>query len=232
MSFYNAWLTDYYNEKNCTIYVQQFMEKAPDTVSVLLDGEERELHSAYKILKEVPIKIFFDVLLTLRLERPIVASDVLQYSSFYDAVCRVPELLEFYPRGTSFVNIGYQIVAATKEAANRKYGENHSRLAEALNLVTVSSSKPRYSRSTAWGHYLIQYTFEEKEDVYRKLLLREYFLQNVLQRAVQGATTYFQIVPFLAETTALRRRSNTHHLVDYLLRGTDWESYLDNIDWK
>lgn len=232
MSFYREWKGEYENKKNCNSYIKQFLEKAPQTISELLSGTNEDLKCAYDIISEVPLKLFLNVLLTIRLDRDVKASEIPQYSSFSDGVCRIPELLEFYPDGESFVNLGYQMVNAPNEAANRKYGENHSRLAESLNLVTVTKSKPRYAKNTAWGSYLVQYTFEEKENLFKKLLLREYFLQSILQRAFQGPTSYFEIVSFLAESTATRRRSNTHHLLDYILKGTEWECYLDNIEWK
>ena len=132
----------------------------------------------------------------------------------------------------NFINLGYQIVAAANEAANRKYGENHARLAEALNLATISASKPRYAKLSPWGRYLLQYSLDEKLDIFKKFLLREHYLQEIITQAVCGTASYFEIVSFLSYSTALRRRSNTHHIVDFILTGTDLEYCLSNIDWQ
>lgn len=231
MSFYSEWLSEY-SSRNCNSYILQFLKKEPQTTAVLLNGGNEDLESAFEVFNCVPLKSFLDALLALRLDREMKTSEVLQYSSFYDGVNRIPELLEFYPNGESFVNLGYQLVAASNEAANRKYGENHSRLAESLNLVTISESKPRYAKNTAWGRYLVQYSYEEKQELFKKFLLREYYLQVILQKAFQGPVSYYKTVSFLAESTATRRRSNTHHVLDLILDGTDWERYLENIEWN
>ncbi len=231
MSFYSEWLTDY-DSRSCNSYIIQFLKKEPQTTAALLNGSNEDLESAFSVLNRVPLKAFLDVILTLRLDRTMKTSEVLQYSSFYDGANRIPELLEFFPNGESFVNLGYQLVGASNEAANRKYGENHSRLAETLNLVSISESKPRYAKNTAWGRYLVQFSFEEKQELFKRFLLREYYLQVILQQAFQGPVSYFKTVSFLAESTATRRRSNTHHVLNFILAGTDWERYLENIEWN
>ena len=232
MSFYTEWLYEYNQNNNCYTYIVQFLNKSPSSVVPLHSGSYNELSAAYDVLNNTRLQTYFEALLTLRLNRSLKTEEIPQYSSFEDGVCRITELLEFYPEGESFVNLGYQMVNASNEAANRKYGENHSRLAEAMDLVVVSSTKPRYSRNTAWGHFLVPYTIEEKAPVLKKMLLREYFIQMIIQRAFQGPVSYFELTSFLALSTAIRRRSNTKHITEYILEGTSWECYLENIDWK
>lgn len=232
MSFYCDWLCEFKQKKNCTSYIMSFLKKEPVTTAILIHGNGADLHTAYEVLTTVPLKEFFDVLLTLRLDKAITKSEILQYSSFRDGANRIPELLEFFPDGATFVNLGYQLISARKEAANRKYGENHSRLAEALNLVTISDHKPRCVKNTAWGSYLVQYSYEEKKELYKKLLLREYYIQFFLSKAFQGPVSYFRAVSVLAESTATRRRSNTRHILETILSDTEWECYLSNIMWN
>lgn len=232
MSFYAEWLNSNINNDNCNGYVSQFLKKAPDTIERLHYGGNDELTAAFEVLSRTEIHAFLEILLTLQLDKALTASEIPQYSSFEDGVNRVPELLEFYPEGESFTDLGHQIICATNEAANRKYGENHSRLAESLDLVFVSESKPRNSKNTNWGHYLVQYRIEQKEPVLKKMLLREYFLQIIIQKAFHGNVSYFDLTSFLATSTAIRRRSNTKHLIEYILKDTDCECYLENINWK
>ena len=232
MSFYRDWLDNFKQKKNCNNYILRFLKKEPVSTAILINGNGDDLYAAYKVLTTVPLKPFFDVLLTLRFDRAITKSEILQYSSFRDGANRISELLEFFPKGETFVNLGYQLVAAKNAAANRKYGENHARLAEVLNLVTISDYKPRCVKNTAWGSYLVQYTYEEKNEVYKKLLLREYYLQFFLIQAFKGSVSYFHVVSMLAESTATRRRSNTHHILEAILSGTEWECYLSNIVWN
>lgn len=232
MSFYEDWLKEFDQNNNCNSFIVQFLNKSPDSVAPLHSGTTEELSAAYEILSQTRLQTYLEVLLTLRLDRALKTEEIPQYSSFVDGVNRVPELLEFYPDGESFVKLGYQMINSASEAANRKYGENHSRLAESLDLVFVSANKPRHSKNTAWGHYLVQYTVEQKEPVFKKMLLREYFIQLIIQRAFKGEVSYFDLTSFLALSTAIRRRSNTKHITEYVLQGTDWECYLENIDWK
>lgn len=232
MNFYTEWLKEYNQNNNCNNYIVQFLNKSPNSVVPLHSGTVEELSAAYEVLNVTRLQTYLEVLLTLRLNRSLKTEEIPQYSSFEDGVSRITELLEFYPEGESFVKLGYQMVNAPNETANRKYGENHSRLAESMDLVVVSLEKPRYSKNTAWGHYLVQYTIEQKESVLKKMLLREYFIQLIIQKAFQGTVSYFELTSFLALSTAIRRRSNTKYIIEYILKGTDWECYLENIDWK
>ncbi len=232
MSFYHDWLDNFKQKKNCNNYILRFLKMEPISTAILINGNGEDLRAAYEVLTMVPIKSFIDVLLNLRFDRAITKSEILQYSSFRDGANRIPELLEFFPDGGTFANLGYQLVSAKDEAANCKYGENHSKLAEALNLVTISDSRPRCVKNTAWGSYLVQYSFEEKKELYKKLLLRKYYLQYFLNQAFQGPVSYFSVVSMLAESTATRRRSNTRQILEAILLGTECECYLSNIMWN
>lgn len=232
MDFFSNWHNAHNSGTTCSEYIQQFLRKEPASIDTLLNGSPDELTMAFHVISSTPIDHFFQELCSLPYDRPIRTDEILQYSSFADGVIRIPELLQFYPDGENFVNLGYQMVAASHEAANRKYGENHARLAEALSLATVSASKPRYAKISAWGLYLLQYSLEDKLDLFKKFLLREYYLQTIIASALCGQVSYFDIVSFLAESTALRRRSNTHHIIDFILVGSNLEGCLNNISWQ
>ncbi|MBE6977869.1 MAG: hypothetical protein E7438_04420 [Ruminococcaceae bacterium] len=232
MDFFSKWHDAYINQADCSHFIRHFLCKSPESNDALLNGSFDELTAAFSVICNTPISCFIYELRSLQYDRPILTSEILQYSSFSDGVTRIPELLQFYPDGENFINLGYQMVAAPNEAANRKYGENHARLAEALGLATISASKPRYAKLSAWGQYLLQYSLEEKKDLFKKLLLREYYLQTIIVQALNGPVSYFDIVSFLSESTALRRRSNTHHIIDFILIGTNIEDCLNNINWQ
>jgi len=232
MDFFSEWHEAYVKKADCTNYIQQFLRKTPASVDALLNSSFDELDKAYQVIRSTPLSDFIQGISSLPYDHQITAPEILQYSSFRDGVVRIPELLQFYPNGENFINLGYQMVGAPNEAANRKYGENHARLAEALSLATISASKPRFAMISAWGRYLLRYSFEEKLDIYKKLLLREYYLQTLITKAMNGQVSYFSVVSFLSESTALRRRSNTHHILDFILQGTDTEHYLTNINWQ
>ena len=121
---------------------------------------------------------------------------------------------------------------SVKPGARVKYGENHSKLAAMMSLVTISSNRPAIVRATRWGTYLTRYDWRSKEEVLRKLLLRDLCVKTVVKSALIGPTTYRDVVKVLSTSTAIRRRTNVRCLVEFVLSGTDREEVLSRIDWE
>ena len=117
------------------------------------------------------------------------------------------------------------------EAAQKKYGENQSKLAALMSLVELSNTRPIVVKETAWGSFLTRYDYSEKKDVLKKLLLRDPCVQNIICRAFSGSVQYDDVVSFLKKSTKIRRRTNVRYLVSFILQDTDREIALSNIDW-
>ena len=72
---------------------------------------------------------------------------------------------------------------------------------------------------------------KDKKELFRRLFLRDRFIQFIVQKALSGQVKYVDTVKCLSLTTANRRRSNVKCVLEEILKNTDYEYVLDNIIW-
>jgi len=231
-AFYNEWLTKRENGNEDGKYIAMFVQGNPSATEPLLIGNDTELAVAFSVIKEVPIECFFDAVQAETLQRELIPADVPCFSTLENGASRLNELLEFEPDGLTFEEAGYQLMNSVKPGAKVKYGENHAKLAAMMSLVTISRNRPAIVKATPWGTYLTRYDWRSKEDVLRKLLLRDLCVKTIVKNALDGSTTYRNAVRALSTSTAIRRRTNVKCLVEFVLSGTDREEVLSCIDWE
>lgn len=231
MTFYNRWKYALETNMDYTDYVISFLNKDNESDEVFQDGSLEELHEALDVISKVSFKEFFSAFNGINLEYELRASDVPQFSNMEHGLIRVPELLAFTTEGLSYYDIGYQIVKATKEGACIKYGENHAKLASLFSLVKISNTRPAIVTNTSLGSLLTSVPYEEKKDLFRKLLMRDRFMKKLLYEALNGFVYYEDIVSFISPSTALRRRPNVKRLTEFILSHTEYEIYYRNISW-
>lgn len=212
--------------------ISAFLNSEKASTDTLNCGSPEELESAFSVLHSTPIERFFEIVQEYDFTGTLLPSEVLCFSNFENGAVRLLELLEFEPDGISYSDAGYQLMSAVSEGARVKYGETHAKLAAAMNLVIITEHKPAVVRATPWGMFLAKYALEEKQDVLKKLLLREKCVKVIISRALRGMTCYRDAVTGLAATTATRRRTNIKWLVEYIMNGTDREDALSRIDWE
>lgn len=232
MDFYSVWSEMRANGIEDNAAIISFLTGSESALAPLYNGTEQELEQVFTVLDSIPIEHFFDVIETLELERELVPADVPCFSNFENGASRLNELLEFEPDGLTFSDAGYQLMNSVKPGARVKYGENHSKLAAMMSLVTISNSRPAVVKATVWGEFLTRYDLKRKAGVLQKLLLRDLCVKTIVKSALQGPATYRDAVKALSLSTALRRRTNVKCLVEFVLSGTDREEVLSRIDWE
>ena len=230
--FYENWCEKRKNGTDDSDCLISFIRGTTESVQPLLEGSDTELATAFSVLKQIPIGDFLSVVQQEEIPRELIPADVPCFSTLENGASRLNELLEFEPDGLTFADAGYQLMNSVKPGARVKYGENHSKLAAMLSLVTISSNRPAIVRATRWGTYLTRYDWRSKEEVLRKLLLRDLCVKTVVKSALIGPTTYRDVVKVLSTSTAIRRRTNVRCLVEFVLSGTDREEVLSRIDWE
>lgn len=231
-AFYNEWLEIRKHREADVEYITAFIQGRTEAIEPLLSGTDSELATVFTVIKDVPIEAFFDAVQNDTTLRDLVPADVPCFSTLENGASRLNELLEFEPDGLTFEDAGYQLMNSVKPGAKVKYGENHSKLAAMMSLVTISRSRPAIVKATPWGTFLTRYDWRSKEDVLRKLLLRDLCVKTVVKNALNGSTTYRNAVRSLSKSTAIRRRTNVKCLVEFVLSGTDREEVLSRIDWE
>ena len=232
MGFYSEWNKRNNDGLNTDEYILRFIESNDEDVNLQNIKENEEIVAAYKVLYQIPLPLFFDSLKKVN-EFPILTpQDIPCFSSLENGASRLNELLSFSNNGLSFTEIGYQLMNSVTASAQRKYGENQSKLAAMMGLVHISNSRPNIVTATPWGNYLTSYTFNEKKDVLKKALLRDPCIKAILCRALNNTVQYAKIVSFLKPSTMIRRRTNVKLLINFILKDSEQEITLSKIDWE
>jgi hypothetical protein len=229
MSFFEKWNLD---RKNDIEYLIAFLRREPQTEEVFLNGEETDILLAVRLLNSIQSETFFKAMEYIKIPDALETAEIPQFSNFKDATERTLQILETAPEGLSFLQLGYQLVSAKEKGANRKYGENHARLAETMSLVEITDSRPHITTNSALGSLVLKLSDEERRELYRRLLMRIRIIQKLICSSVNGGIAYFDLVFFLSEATAIRRRSSTKNILFYVCKNTTVEKYLSNIDWR
>lgn len=231
MGFYRNWKEKGLTSPDSNEYLEKFLRSEPETLLALKSGDEEELQEAYDVLHATPISAFFHGLKCITDLPPLAPADIPCFSTMENGASRLNELLSFAPEGLTFSQIGYQLMNSVKDGAQKKYGENQSKLAALMSLVELSTTRPVVVKETAWGSFLTRYDYSDKKDVLKKLLLRDPCVQNLICRAFSGPVRYDDVVSFLKHSTKVRRRTNVRYLVTFILKESDHEIALSNIDW-
>ena len=153
-----------------------------------------------------------------------------QFSDFEKGAVIVPRVLEFFPDGINFTELGRKLVDAKEKEANRKYGENHASLASLMSLASISKKERKLVYPTSLGHFLIDYQINEKDRLLKAMLLRNPFIQEMVRIAFHGGN-YGCLLTELASSTARRRRQSVRHLMEFIFQDTEYKEQYARIDW-
>lgn len=121
--------------------------------------------------------------------------------------------------------------SAEKAGAQRKYGENHYKLASSLGLTTL----PVYGLSVLGEEYYHATDPSIKKQVLKKLVLRIPIVQQALFMAMDGHCCLKDLMEqCLSESTAVRRKSNIFTLMRWVedISDTTMLHLLNRITWE
>lgn len=232
MGFYTAWKNKIACGEDNYDFVCDFLRPSTDAVNALLQGSEEELNTAFEVIKATPLMRVLDCFVDITGNESLTPADIPCFSNLENGASRLNELLEFSPEGATFAEIGYQLMNSVKPGAKVKYGENHSKLAAMMSLVDISNTRPVVVKPTLWGSFLTRYSFGEKSDVLKKLLLRDVCVKSMLSKAFMGPVNYIDVVSTLSPSTMIRRRTNVKKLLEFIMNDSEREIYLSNINWE
>lgn len=228
MDFFEEWKRNLESVK----YIHAFLAEKEYVNEIFLHGAPVEEKHAYEVLAGIPLERFIDCICRLRPKSDFEKADVPIFSNFEKSVIRVPELLSFAPQGLTFSELGYQLMQCANDVAQKKYGENQSKLAELCGVAEIGKKRPRIVKLTAWGKYLVPLSPEVKLSIFKKMILRNAYLQCFICKAAKGPIHYKDTVECLAPSNQKRRGSNVHYLMDFIFKGSKKEHILRQIDWK
>lgn len=170
-------------------------------------------------IKSTAVKEIIALLGACADREPVTKENIPQYSNPDDALFGVVKILRMANTALSFEEIGYYLTRgkpAFKQnpVANKKYGENHAKLAALLDLVLIDKSDVRaHIRLSEFGKYFSNLPETEQDELIYKLCLRIPIVQNCLIEGQWGETLERDL-RILSEETQKRRRSNVENVVE------------------
>lgn len=228
MNFFEEWERNLENTK----YIHAFLAEKEYTTEVLQVGLLPEVEEACRVLQKIPLERFIDCICRFHPKKGFDKSEVPIFSNFENGAIRTPELLDFAKEGMTFDALGYQLNQCQGMVAQKKYGENQGKLAALLGVASIGEVKPRLVKATALGNYLNTVSTEMKETIWKRMLLRNSYLQFLISSAIKGPVKYKDTVACLAESNIIRRRGNVRMLVELVLKGSKKEFAMQQIDWR
>lgn len=230
--FYSEWKKTRDRRENDQLFVQAFLNRGSGTLSFMDNNYSHEQYeNLLTLLQCVPTELFFESICSWNHTFEYDTSAISQFSDFEKGAIVVPQILEFYPEGINFTELGEKLIAAKEKEANRKYGENHASLASLMSLATIAKKQRKLVFPTGLGHFLIDYTMNEKNKLLKAMLLRNPFIQAIVRVAITGCGSYGTLMNGLAGSTARRRRQSIRHLLEFILNDTDNEKDYHSVDW-
>lgn len=151
----------------------------------------------------------------------VTKDNIPQYSNLQHAYIDTPQIINDSGEEITFETLGYYLKRNNDEflhntVADKKYGENHAKLAALLDLVRIDKAQTSHKvEMSEFGKVYCTLTKEEKEQLARKLryripIVQKYYLsgedENVLEEELS----------ILSLTTKNRRRSNVINVVQWI----------------
>ena len=142
-----------------------------------------------------------------------------QYSDLFDATINVLEYAMNDGNMLTFEKMGYYLDGKSKNKVARvKYGENHSKFATLIDLLTIHKNNNKsYVRYSVMGNAFNDLNDVTKNNVLAKLMFRipiiQKFYYNAIYNDIISLDEYFKD---LSPTTANRRRPNVVGIIDFI----------------
>lgn len=150
----------------------------------------------------------------------ITIKDIPQFSQINDASFKLVDILtDSGDFGVSFNQLGFYLTKpGKKQGAYKKYGENHAKFAELLDLVLITKKSPRKIYLTELGKLFYSLDSQSKNKVLVFQMLKLNIVRDIINHC--SSDDSFSILDYLmqyvSESTAKRRLSNINVIFKFL----------------
>jgi hypothetical protein len=171
----------------------------------------------------------------------VLPSNIPQFSNLSDAYIETPNTLWLSGQSMTYDELGTYLDNGKEknEVAQRKYGENHSKLAALLDLVVITTPNNSYKVAlSVFGIAFNKRNDTEKKKLTARLILRIPIIQKMLIDALASEIDIEDELFCLAVQTKKRRRPNIATLLQFIAdevgnEGGVLQKVLDNIKgWR
>lgn len=195
------------------------------------------VNDVMKYLEEIiniPLENFYRYVLEYVKKEGVLASDVFQFSKFYDGIISVPCLLKKINRGVGFYEIGKELQNDGKlrsDYAITKYGENHIKLAELLGLVHKEKKNVFYV--SPFGTVISDLSTEMQNKILVRLIVRNKLVSQILIYASERRFKLETLLYELSTSTYNRRKGNVKCVLEVLGKSEeyDFSDILKNVQY-
>ena len=182
MNFYEKWKECRIERKDEEYFFKSFLEKKQDSLELFYNGNEQDIANAIKLLLSISIDEFIKYMDYENLN--ILPEQVLQYSSFEHGVITLCKHLYFCNPST-YNELGEKLIHAQLTGANKKYGENHSKLAQELSFVRLTREGSVKVYITNLGKMTIPMEDSDIKLLSYRLLLRNELIKKMISVLVK-----------------------------------------------
>lgn len=230
MYFYNLWN----NIKNGGIsdlsFIECFLKRNGLSENAFRNGSDDDLLALCNFMYSYDINMMIGAIDSSYLSS-LTPDMIVQFSNFKCGIEDVPRIIFEQNRELKFDEIGELLLGKRDPGAMKKYGENHSKLAELFSLVELSDTKPTLVKNTNFGNFCVMIDERLKMKMFRILAMRDPLIKNLIFRAKNGHCSYKAEASCLSESTMIRRRSNVKTIFEFILKNTDFEYLIDVVEW-
>ncbi|MCK5023196.1 MAG: hypothetical protein KAS04_03415, partial [Candidatus Aenigmarchaeota archaeon] len=149
----------------------------------------------------------------------VIQSNIPQFSNLADAYIETPNILGLSGQSMSYAELGIYLDNGKEKSkvAQRKYGENHSKLATLLDLVVITAPSSSYKAAlSVFGTAFNKRNDNEKRKLAVRLLFRIPIIQKMFVSAHSSELDIEDNLSCLAVQTKKRRRSNIASLLHFI----------------
>lgn len=226
MNFYEKWKSSMFDIEENKKFTKRFLAKDPESLEVFNNGSKEDLIFVCKFLLSIPINNF---VYCIDKDIECTTEMIIQYSNLEHAIVDVAKVLKFKNEPLTFAELGRIIIQAKEEGACKKYGENHSKVAAELSMVTLERRNATEVSNTAFGDFSVDLSDNDRKELVKRLAIRNEFIQKLIFLAKKGFVSYIDIAELtLSESTALRRKPNNKQVVNLILEDNE---IINNIVW-
>ena len=172
-----------------------------------------------KKLLDITISEVFEVVRNNPSLENVLPSNIPQFSSFADVYIETPKILGLSGQAMTYDELGIYLDNGKEKnkVAQRKYGENHSKLAALLDLAVITAPNNSYKVTlSVFGIAFNNRNDYEKKKLAARLLLKVPIIQKILIGAISSEIDIEVELSCLSGQTKKRRKPNIVSLIQFI----------------
>lgn len=225
-----TWEDAYNDVMPLTAVLKKYYEKEMD-FQCLLYADKACINYSSSVIAEwfcnqlitIPLEFIFESIKSNPCSEDITPSNIPQFSNFEDAYIETLDILVKSKSSMKYDELGKYLDNGKDKnvVAQRKYGENHSKMAALLDLTVITQQNSNYVVSTSvFGQAVYKLSSDDRKRIVAHLLFRVPIIQKLLTDASSSIVNIDDELACLSEQTRKRRRPNIVAIIQFIHQNT------------